>query len=144
MYNYLLCAEYNPYSRQQEAKTYRLNRIDKINYGKSIRSIDSSVQHYLEMMVEYGPQYMINDEEKTCVRLSESGLKSFNRIYYGRPRVERIENKGGYSYLYFKCSKDQIYLYFRRFSGTEALIISPEWLRNKMIRFHQESVEVYE
>ena len=144
MFNYLLCAEVNPSTGKQEAKTFRLNRIDRINYGRSMSSIDNTVQHYLDMMLQYGPQYMINDEEETCVRLNEAGLRNYNRIYYGRPFVERIEDKCGYSYLYFKCSKDQVYLYFRRFSGAEALIISPSWLKEKMARFHQESVEAYE
>lgn len=143
MFNYLLCAEVNPATGKQEAKTYRLNRIDKINYSRNMSSIDDTVKHYLDMMLQYGPQYMINDEEETCVRLNEAGLKSFNRIYYGRPHVERIENKDGYSYLYFNCSKDQVYLYFRRFSGAEVVIISPSWVREKMIRFHQESVDAY-
>lgn len=143
MFNYLVCAEINTETGEQEAKSYRLNRIDRINHGRIMCSISDNIKHYLDMMICYGPQYMINDEEETCVRLNENGLKSFNRIYYGRPYPDRIEDKNGYSYLYFKGSKDQIFLYFRRFSGNEVKIISPGWLRDKMIRFHQETVEAY-
>ncbi len=144
MFNYLLCAEVNTETGEQEAKTYRLNRIDRINYGRNMSSIDNTVKHYLDLMIKYGPQYMINDEEETCVRLNEAGLKSFNRIYYGRPYPDRIESENGYSLLYFKGSKDQVYLYFRRFNGNEVRIISPTWLRDKMIKFHQESVDAYQ
>ena len=144
IFNYLLCAEINPTSGHQEAKTYRLNRIDKINYGKSMGSIDSSVQHYLDMMVEYGPQYMINDDDESCVRLTESGRRNFSRIYYGRPIVDRVEEKDDGYYYYFKGSKDQIFFYFRRFGYDDAEIISPEPLRRKMIEFHSKAYEMYE
>ena len=143
MFNYLICAEINPISGQQEAKTYRLNRIDKINYGKSMGSIDSSVLHYLGMMVKYGPQYMINDEEESCVRLTESGRRNFSRIYYGRPLVDYVDERDDGFYYYFKGSKDQVFFYFRRFGYDDAEIISPESLRKRMIEFHSKAYEMY-
>ncbi len=93
LFSYLLCAEINPTSGKQEARSYRLNRIDKINYGKNIYTIDNRVKGFLEKMLYYGPQYMINEDIESCVRLTESGVRSFSRIYYGRPIVDRIEEK---------------------------------------------------
>ena len=144
MFNYLLCAEVNTETGRQEAKTYRLNRIDRIYYGRNMSSIDDTVRHYLDLMIHYGPQYMINDEEEACVRLNSYGVKSFNRIYYGRPQYERIEVKDEHSYYYFKCSSDQLFLYFKRFEGDEVEILYPKTLRDRMIRFHKESLKVYE
>lgn len=143
MFNYLLCAEINADTGKQEAKAYRLNRIDRIYSGRSICTIDGVIQNYLEMMIQRGPQYEINDDEETCVKLTDAGLKSFSRIYYGRPKVDRIEKKEDYSLYYFMGSKDQVFLYFRRFRGNEAVIVSPQWLRNKMARFHKESYIAY-
>lgn len=144
MFNYLLCAEINPVTGEQAAKTYRLNRIDKINYGKSRNSINASVRHYLDMMVQCGPQYMINDDEESCVRLTDSGRRNFSRIYYGRPVVDHVEEKEDGHYFYFKGSKDQIFFYFRRFGYDDAEIISPESLRRKIIEFHTQAYEMYQ
>lgn len=143
MFNYLLCAEVNPSTGEQEAKTYRLNRIDRINYGRSMSSIEDTVMHYLDMMLQYGPQYMINDDEESCVRLTNSGVRNFSRIYYGRPMVERVEDRDDGHYYYFKGSKDQVFFYFRRFGYEDAEVISPEPLRTKMIEFHSKACDMY-
>lgn len=144
MFNYLLCVENNKYTGMQQTRSFRLNRIKNINMGTLFMPVDDTAQHYLDMMIKYGPQYTINDDEETCVRLTESGMKSYNRIYYGRPEYDRDDNRDGYKYLYFKCSKNQVFLYFRRFGPNEVEIISPEWLRNQMIEFHRESLVIYQ
>ena len=144
MFNYLLCAEVNAMTGNQEARTYRLNRIDRINYGRSMKSIDGSVKHFLDLMIQYGPQYVINDDGESCVRLTDSGVRNFSRIYYGRPMVERVEEKDDGHYYYFKGSKDQVFFYFRRFGYEDAEIISPEPLRRKMMEFHSKACEMYQ
>ena len=144
MFNYLLCAEYNQDKGVQEARTYRLNRIDKINYGKSMGAIDNSVKQHMKLMLHYGPQYMINSDEEACVKLTAAGVKSFNRIYYGRPQYERIEEHEGCNYYYFRCSMDQLFLYFKRFEGKAAKIIYPESLKERMMKFHSETLKNYE
>lgn len=143
MYNYLLCGEISSYSGQMEAKSYRLNRITRLSYGRTVLQLRADVERHLQMMIKYGPQFMINDDEETCVRLTEKGRKSFNRIYYGRPRFSRIEECGDDYLYYFNCSKDQILMYFRRFGPHEVEIISPESLREKMIAFHTGALDVY-
>lgn len=143
MFNYLLCAEINKTTGEQDAKAYRLNRISKINYSRSLGNIDSNIKNYLDKMLLYGPQYMINDDEESCVRLTDSGQRNFSRIYYGRPAVDRVEEKEDGHYYYFKGSKDQIFFYFRRFGYNDVEIISPESLRQKMIEFHTKACEMY-
>lgn len=144
MFNYLLCAEINAETGKQEARTYRLNRIDRINYGRSMKHIDAAVKHYLDLMLWYGPQYMIKDDGESCVRLTDSGVRNFSRIYYGRPMVERVEEREDGHYYFFKGSKDQVFFYFRRFGYDDAEIISPEPLRLKMIEFHSKACEMYQ
>lgn len=144
MFNYLLCAEVNPSTGEQEAKTYRLNRIDRINYGRNMKSIDAMIRRHLDMMLQFGPQYMINDEEESCVRLTDSGARNFSRIYYGRPIVDRVEDRDDGHYYFFKGSKDQVFFYFRRFGYEDAEIISPKLLREKMVEFHSKACDMYE
>ncbi len=86
---------------------------------------------------------MINEEEEACVRLNSYGIKSFNKIYYGRPQYDRIEKKDDQTYLYFRCSLDQLFLYFKRFENGSAEVLHPESLRNRMIKFHEDAIEVY-
>lgn len=140
MFNYLLCAES---FEKQEARTYRLNRISKIICCGGTNQIENSVTEHLDKMLKYGPQYMINDNEETCVRLTDAGKRNFSRIYYGRPQVDRIEEVDGNAYYYFRCSKDQIFFYFRRFGDNDAEIISPESLRKKIAEFHLKAYENY-
>ncbi len=142
-YNYLLCAEFNKNTGNQEAKVFRLNRISSVNYERSINKVDERVIEFMNRMIKLGPQYIINDDDESCVLLTESGIKNYNRIYYGRPQVDRIEKKPEGHYYYFRCSKDQVFLYFRRFGYADAEIISPEPLRERMLEFHKKAYEVY-
>ena len=143
MFNYLLCQEYNAKSDQYEARTYRLNRIDRINYSSKVETFSDAVIHNLELMKKYGAQYIINDDEEACVTLTDYGMIQFNRIYQGRPKYERIEHRNDKHYLYFLCSKDQLFFYFRRFDAEAASIVYPTSLREKILHFHQAIVNAY-
>ena len=144
MFNYLLCGEYNSVERIVTARTYRLNRIGKINYNHSSEKLSADVIHNLESMSLYGPQYIIRDNEEACVRLSDIGVDMFRKLYHGRPDVDRIEQTDDNCYnYYFKCSKDQLFFYFRKFSYSEAEIMYPQELRSRIIEFHRASLNGY-
>ena len=143
MFNYLVCAEQDERSGVQVAKTFRLNRITNLNRSNRMGTISDDVKRHLDMMLRYGPQFAINDDEESCVRLTDYGEKAFSRIYYGRPCVDRVEHREDGHYYYFMGSKDQIFLYFRRFGFDDAEVIAPESLRQKMISFHRDALSVY-
>ena len=143
MFNYLLCAEINPTTGEQEAKSYRLSRVKHVFLSKNSAQITPKIQNFLERMIKEGPQYAINDDEEACVRLTDSGRRSFSRIYFGRPTPDRIVNEGENHYYYFTGSKDQLYLYFRRFSYDEAEVLSPNSLRQRMEDFHTKANHLY-
>lgn len=143
MFNYLICAERDIKTGVQGTKSYRLNRITNLNYSSKMDTISESVNEYLGMMLKYGPEYAINDNEESCVRLNDYGVKSFNRIYYGRPIVDHIDNKKDGHYYYFRGSTDQVFFYFRKFGYKDACVIAPKVLRDKMITFHKSSLTTY-
>lgn len=143
MFNYLLCAGINELTGEQEARTYRINRIDKCRSDNDNEQISDLIKKHLELMSENGPQFAINDDEKYCVRLTPKGVKSYNRIYLGRPKAIKREMVGEDYYYYFNTSENQIFLYFRRFGPGEAEVISPQGLRDKIIRFHRGALEMY-
>ena len=142
-YNYLLCAETDK-TGIQKAMSYRLNRLRNVGYSRNITEnhISDTVQGYLERMLKYGPAFSINDDEESCVRLTEAGKKAFRQIYFGRPQEDRVDPKPDGYYYYFKGSQDQIFFYFRRFDN-DAEVIAPESLRQKMLEFHKNAYEVY-
>lgn len=144
LFNYFLCGEINNQTRKIEAKAYRLNRITNISFGRQTLELPADIKKHLKTMIAHGPQFMINDDDESCVRLTEKGRKSFNRIYYGRPEPERIVEREDGHYYYFRCSKDQILLYFKRFGRDEVEVMSPSSLRNAVIDFHKGALAMYE
>lgn len=143
LHNYLLCQEYIPDRNTYEARTYRLNRISQAQLSAKSIPEDEDVRRHLDMMRHYGPQYPINNDEECCVRLTEEGIHLFNRIYFGRPELDRIEKKENAVYYYFKCSQFQLYTYFRRFDQDHAIIVYPDSLRQMMINSYQMALDTY-
>lgn len=123
MYNYLLCEEKNSKSGKQETGSYRLNRIYKVNYKYSNLHLSEDNKPYFEKMIKYGPQFTINEQNNIKVSLNREGLKSFNRVYLGRPEPIKIEQtEDGYDY-YFDCSISQIKSFFKKFEKNDSFLI---------------------
>lgn len=143
LYNYLLCQESNDSSRKKTARSYRLCRIVNPRATPSDKRIDSRVRDCLVRMEKYGPQFMINDDVVTCVRLTADGRKSFQKIYQGRPIVDRKdeEDSDGHVNLYFSCSQEQLFLYFRRFNPGEITILYPQKLKKRLYQFHYDHLK---
>lgn len=137
MFNYLLCAEISKDDGSYSARTYRLNRINDLTYYSSGYYIDEKIRSYLERM-KSDAAYAINDDEETCVRLTEIGKKNYNRIYFGRPNVERIDG----DLYYFRCSRTQLEFYFRRF-GKDAVVLKPKQIKDDITEFFKEAYLTY-
>lgn len=144
MHNYLLCGEKNKTTGKWETKSYRLNRINNLRFGNNRVPLSGDVKLNLDKMIYYAPQHAINQQREICIKLSEKGVKLMNRVYRGRPKVERKVKDGNEYYYYFTCSEEQVFWYFSRFTGKDAEIIYPEDCRNHMIEFHKRTVDVYE
>ena len=140
-YNYLLCAEIT--NGKQEARAYRINRIIDIEEsGSSL--ISDEIRKNLDRMLIDGANFRIkNDDENAIVRLTQDGILSYKRIYNGRPKPYRICDNGETCDYYFDGSNEQLFLYFRRF-GSDAEIISPKSLRERMHRFYSDGAALYD
>ena len=145
--NYLLCQEYNPYTQRTEPASYRLCRICNPDYSETSGSLDDTIVNYLEKMKKQGAQFAITENTDICVRLTPAGQKSYRRIYYARPAVDkdRIEMLDDGSALYrFKASAEQVFRFVIRFRAGEAEIMSPPELREKIYQYYKEAVLPYE
>lgn len=117
-FHYLLCGEIDRNTGKQIARSYRLSRIDGIRSGSTAMQIEDKVKHYLEQTRQIAPQFAINSETVSRVRLSRDGIYLFhNVIYRDRPPLINIEEDGDGAIYSFDCSEDQLYFYFRRFEG---------------------------
>lgn len=143
MFNYLIGEGTNYKTGEPEAVSIRLNRIDHLSFGRTNRAISEEIRTHCSRMIETAPQYAINSNEEICVRLNDAGEKLYNRIYYGRPAYDRIEDREDGHYYFFSCSSTQVFHYFRRFDNTTAIIVSPHYLRKRMIDFHANSLSAY-
>lgn len=159
MFNYLLCQEMNK-DNEPETKVYRLNRIERkfvCNQSNKMPSFGDGIIDCFKKMEEYGPQFAINRDIKNdpnykiIVHLSKEGMSSYKKIYLQRPRYKdpkkipkEIEKNGTtYFEIELDCSEFQAFLYFRRFNPGEAEIMEPQSLRQRMIDFHQNTVDFY-
>ena len=143
MFNYLLCQEESKDTHRPEARAYALRRIQRVNTIRGKGILDAEVKRHLERMQTLGPQYAINDDEEICVRLTDKGLENYKRIYFGKPKYERMEERSDGFYQFYRCSKDQVYRYGRRFDPNTAEILAPDSLRDRMARFFAEGCAVY-
>lgn len=148
MFNYLLCQSYNDYYKTDTPFTMRLCRLQKPKIVTGTDTIKPEVQHLLDLMSERTPQYTIYKDEISCVLLTEKGIRTYNRIYYGRPEpledppIEKLPD--GKKKYYFNHSRDQLKFYFRRFEADEAVVLYPQELADEIKTFHEEAWKAYE
>lgn len=91
--------------------------------------LNASEKNNLKTLIKKrGIQYMVGEEERICVVLTEIGVKYYNRLLHLRPSV--TERHGNNEYV-FNCTPFQAEAYFTKF-GKEAYIKEPESLRVKM------------
>lgn len=141
-FNYLLCGEEG--NGEQRARTFRLNRIADVVVADRPGTLDKDVARHLSMMVANGAQYAINCDDVAVVKLTEKGLRAYQRIYLGRPQYSEREQVDNNCILRFKCSEDQLFLYFSKFGPGEAEIIAPKSLRERVISFHHGALKMYD
>ena len=140
--NYLLCYEAD--NSFGPAMTFRLSKIVRPRRTGERDTIPEDARYHLRMMERLGPQFAINDDSVACVRLTKEGVDQFRRIYRDRPEPFREEDREGGKLCFFRCSQNQLFLYFRRFGFGMAEVVSPESLRDKIIDFHSGALRVYE
>ena len=141
-YNYLLCQEPNAVTGKPMASSFRLSRIRNPYETLTEGTITEQIQSYLNAMETYGPQHSLNEDIVTCIELNEAGRRNFQSIYHDRPVVydaEKPQPNGRRKY-YFRCSQNQLFLYFRRFNPGEAKVLYPEKLAEQIRDFHEKSL----
>ncbi len=146
IFNYLLCQEYNDYKERNEAKSYRLCRINSPGYYHNSGTMENQIINRLEKMKRTAPQYAINEEVESCLSLTKAGQLAYMQIYTGRPDPDRTEKDPegeGRMLYYFSCSQEQIFRYLQRFNIGEVKILYPEILKRKLADYFRRSADSF-
>lgn len=136
LFNYVLV-----FSEDQRPRSIRLSRIQAIieePLGHA-HSFTEQEEAMFENIVKHGPQFSYREIHEIKVQLTDQGLKDYGRIYMNRPIYDSLEDH----IMTFTCSRQQIFLYFKRF-GKEAIILEPKELQEKMLNYYSEAKETYE
>ena len=126
--------------------SFRISRISKIRRshlrsGKITALQIRDIEHKLRNV---GVQFLLQDPETVCVKLTEQGKKMYDSQVHLRPLFTRCEKLPDGSWNYsFECTKMQAEFYFFKF-GADAIIESPIELREKFMNKYKDAIEHYE
>lgn len=134
LFNYVLLVS------DDTPQTHRLAKIKTVIPSLKERIIPKNIQKLFEKQVTLGipfPIYSLK-ESQVLVKLTEDGQKLFRKLNISRPTPVKIEK----DIYYFNCSHSQIIYYFK-FFGPDAMILSPKKLANHFHKFYHQSDEKY-
>ena len=115
-----------------------LSRIDSIYFLKEKYTFTKEEKEKLDNVIKNGAQFPYTNPCIAQIKLTKAGQRLYKKKYLNRPTPINIEN----DIYYFNCSFDQLSLYFFSF-GKEALVISPEYLKNNLKTRYLEAYNSY-
>lgn len=143
MYHYLagFSVQLDDPNAELKVSSYRLSRILQIKgspsrlTGKLTQKEKNALEERLKAV---GIQFLVGNQERIVVRLTQAGVRMFQTQNHLRPRPNKVE-KGIY---YFECSVKQAESYFFKFGG-EAEVLEPESLRIQFREQYKLAVQHY-
>ena len=122
------------------SQTVRLCHIKSVKIINEQAHISSKLVPLFDFQIEYSLAYPISerDLEVVEVKLDDVGCKMYKKTYLYRPKYFKSEG----DIYYFKGSHQQIFNYFKRFGGN-AIIVSPQYLKDKMQKYYKDSYYSY-
>ena len=140
-YNYLIALKPESGYRSH----YDVARISRIGDAPQLKAkihISQETKAAIDSAFEKNGIYPYSDSNKITVKLSPQGIRMYNNILHLRPNKQRSLPTGDSVIMEFECSPEQIYNYFFKF-GKEAVILSPEELKNRFRTNYQEATQEY-
>ena len=122
-------------------------RVSRITESKKLsRTSHITVQeqkHIDEVIRTKGIQYIVSQDSEIKVALTEQGYKLYKSILYLRPKhINSPAHQGNIWVLTFMCAEEQIKNYFFQF-GKEALVISPDHLKQWFLEKYKDAAKAY-
>ena len=132
------------YDKPEEEKrpcSFRISALKDITGEKSKSAfLKDQEKKYLEQCIlSRGVQFLVGEQNEIKIRLTKAGLGKYHRQTHLRPLLSR-ENKGD---IYTAdCTPAQAEFYFFKF-GSDAEILSPPDLREKVLSKYEDAVNAY-
>ena len=126
--------------------SYRISRINKIkrSHLRSGKITTVQAREIEQKMRDDGVQFLLQDSELICVKLTEQGKKMYDSQAHLRPIFSDFRKLPDGSWRYtFHCTQMQAQFYFFKF-GSNAEIIEPHSLRELFKTQYTMALEKYE
>lgn len=136
-YHYLVGLSRPDGTREPEKPyNFRLSNIVKleISFRRSGRLTKEERDKIEDRIRSVGVQFLVQQQETICIRLTEDGRQNYGRQLHLRPAArERAEvDDGLYRWEYtFYCTEFQAKAYFLKFCG-DAKVVAPQSLRDTL------------
>ena len=141
--NYLIgyCKRYGFAEDELKPCSFRLSALDavKVEKSKSAFLKASERTNLAKVIASRGVQFMVGKEAEILVKLTEEGLRKYQRQSHLRPIL--VEKKSDNVFL-FQCTTAQAEFYFFKF-GKDAEILSPSFLRSKFFEMYLAAQNAY-
>lgn len=144
-YNYLVGCSRSDKTPEADFKpaSFRVTRMinmEMIKKGKSGRLTQGEKNSIDYRISTEGPQFLVGDTVVIRIRLTDTGVRKYREHLFLRPPYQKkIDAPGVYD---FYCTEAQAEFYFMKF-GRDAEILSPEILRDRMVRLYRDALDSY-
>lgn len=129
-------------NRKGEAVSYRLDRIESIQYIRRGTMSSLSLSNLEKAIDQRGIQYLTGAKSHIRIRLTPGGIRKYQRYTYQRPICSSIEGDAKDIYI-FDISEYQAQVYFFKF-GADAVVLEPETLRQTFHRMYRRALAGYD
>ncbi len=148
-YHYLVGIACSPNDRAAERiACFRLSNLAKLRpsakrSGRLTKEERDAIEDRIRAV---GVQFLVQQQETICIRLTEDGRQNYGRQLHLRPAArERAEvDDGLYRWEYkFNCTAFQAQAYFLKFCG-DAKVVAPQSLRKQFADKYRSGLNAYQ
>ena len=148
-YHYLVGIACSPNDRTAERiACFRLSKLvvlkpSKKRSGRLTKEERDAIENRIRSV---GVQFLVQQQETICIRLTEDGRQEYERQLHLRPAAEKKEpvSDGTYCWEYtFSCTEFQAKAYFLKFCG-DAKVVAPQSLRKLFADKYRSGLNAYQ
>ena len=120
------------YKDKEQCRSIKLSKIQSVTILDKPAYFEVKDEELVKKMQKYGVQFSyFYNEQPIIVRLTSHGKLLYKRMYIHRPIPDQVAD----DVYTFRCSNQQVIMYFTRFGG-DVEIISPDYAKQALYDFH--------
>lgn len=127
---------------------FRLSKLAKLRpSAKRSGRLTKEESDAIEARIrDVGVQFLTQQKEKICIRLTEDGRRSYEQQMHLRPAAKEKKpvSDGAYCWEYtFSCTEFRAEAYFLKFCG-DAKVVAPQSLQNRFVDKYRSGLNAYQ